>query len=72
MIFGRLRKFSAPKCILGLKEVPYLRYDITREGIKYGQKKVKGIINIGKLTTTTEAQELTGMVQYYRYMWPWW
>ena len=57
IIFGRLRaaglKFNAPKCIFGLKEVPYLSYVITREGIKPYPKKVQGIVDIGQPSTTT-------------------
>ena len=38
IIFGRLRaaglKVNDPKCSSGLKEIPYLGYVITREGIK--------------------------------------
>ena len=43
IIFGKLRaaalKFNAPKCSFGLKEIPYLGYVITREGIKPDSKK---------------------------------
>ena len=59
---------SAPKCSFGLKCVLCLCYVITQEGIKLHPKKVQGIMDIGIPTTTTEAQELISMVQYYRYM----
>ena len=43
-IFGKLRaaglKVNAPKCSLGLKEIPYLGYITTREVIKYDPNKV--------------------------------
>ena len=59
IVFGRLRaeglKVNAHKCIFGLKDVPYLGYVITREGIKPDQKKVKGIMYPGQPSTTTEA-----------------
>ena len=38
------------------------------EGIKLDPKKVQGIVDIGQPATTTEAQALIGMVQYYRDM----
>ena len=37
--------------------------------MKPDPKKVQGIIDLGQPTTTTEAQALTGMVQYYGDMW---
>ena len=62
-------KVNAPKCIFGLKYIPYLGYVITREGIKPDPKKVQGIMDIGQPVTTTEAQALIGMFQYYKYVW---
>ena len=51
MIFSRLHaaglKVNAPKCSFGSKDIPYLGYVITREGIKPGPKKVQGIIDLG-------------------------
>ena len=76
IIFGRLRasglKVDAHKCISGLKEIPYLGYVKTREGIKYDPKKLQGIADLGRPATTTEARALIGMFQYYRNMWPRW
>ena len=54
-----------PKCSFGLKDIPYLGYVITREGIKYDMKKVQGIMDIGRPTTMTEERTFTGMVNYY-------
>ena len=62
-------KVNAPKCSFGLKDIPYLGYVITREGIKPGLKKVQGIMYIVLPYTTTEVRALIGIVQYYRYMW---
>ena len=74
IIFGRLHtaglKPNAPKCISGLKEIHYLGYLTTQDGIKPDPKKVKGIMYPGRTTTMTEARALIVMVQYYRYMWP--
>ena len=67
MIFGRLHaaglKVNAPKCSFGLKEIPYLGYVITRDGIKPDPKKVKGVTDLGRPATTTEARALIDMVQ---------
>ena len=63
IIFGGLSaaglKVNAPKLSFGLKEITYLGYVITREGIKPNPEKVQGIIDIRR-----------PMVQYYRYMFP--
>ena len=76
IIFGRLRaaglKVNAPKCSFGLREIPYLGYEITREDIKPDPKKVQGIMDLERPATTTEAQAFIGMVQYYRDMWLRW
>ena len=73
MIFGRLNaaglKVNVPKCSLVLKGIPYIGYVITREGIKPNQNKFEGIVDIGRPSTSTEAQAIVGMVQYYRDMW---
>ena len=67
MIFGRLctagLKVGDPKRNFGLKDIPYLGYVITREGIKPNPKKVQVIMDLGRPTTTTESRVLKGMVQ---------
>ena len=58
ILFGRLReaglKVNAPKCSFGLKEITYLCYVITREGIKPEPRKVQGIMVLVRPYTTTE------------------
>ena len=70
IIFGRFRaaglKINSPKCSFGLKDIPYLGYIITREGIKPDPKKVQEIMDIGRPATSTEAKALISMVQFYR------
>ena len=63
-------KVNAPKCSFGLKDIPYLGYVMTSEGIKPYPEKVQGILDIGRPYTTTEVQALIGMFHYYRDMWP--
>ena len=59
IIFGRLcasgLKVNAPKCSFGLNKIPCIGYVITRKGIKPNPNKVKGVLDIGRPTTTTEA-----------------
>ena len=63
-------KVNSLNCSFWLKDTPHLGYVITREGLKPDPKKVHGIIDIRLRTTTAEARELIGMVQYYRDIWP--
>ena len=74
IIFGRLHaeglEVNAPKSSFWLKDIPYLGYVITREGIKPDSKKVQGIMDLGQPSATTGARALIEMVQYYRDMWP--
>ena len=62
-------KVNAKKCSFGLKEIPYLGYIITREGIKPDPKKIQGILDLERPKTTTECRAIVGLVQYYRDMW---
>ena len=59
IIFGRLRdavlKVNVPKCSFGWKDIPYLCYVMIREGIKPEPKKVQGIMDLIRTSTTTEA-----------------
>ena len=63
-------KVNDPKYIVVLKDMTYICYIITREGIIPDTKKLQGIMDIGQPTTMTEVRTLIGMVQYYRDMWP--
>ena len=73
MIFRRLQKaglkVNASKCSFGLKEIPYLGYIITQQGVKPDPKKVQGIMDIKRPQTVKEVKSLIGLVQYYRDMW---
>ena len=74
ILFGRLRAaaltVNTPMCSFGLKQIPYLGYVITQEGIKSDPNKVQEIMDPGIPTTLTEAEVQIGMIEYYRYMWP--
>ena len=59
IIFGRFRavglKVNSTMCSFVLKEIPYLGYVITWEGIKPDPKIVQEIMDIGRPTTMNEA-----------------
>ena len=67
VIFSRLcivgLRVNAPEWSFGLKETPYIGYVVTQYEIKPDPKKVQGIMDLGRTTTSTEAQSLIGMVQ---------
>ena len=45
-----------------LKEIPYIGYVMKQEVIKTGLKKLKGIIDIGRPATMTEAWGIIDVV----------
>ena len=53
-----------------VKNIDYLVYLITQEGIIPNTKRVKGIMDLGRLTITNEPKDLIGIFQYYGDMWP--
>ena len=67
IIFGRLLasglNVNDPKWSFGLKEIPYIGYLITREGIEPVPEKIQGIMDLGRPNATTEARALIGIVQ---------
>ena len=71
--FSRIQKaglkINAKKCSFGLKEIPYLGYVITRQGVKPDPKMIQGIMDIERPKTTTNIKSLISMVQYYQDMW---
>ena len=60
IFFSRIRKVSlkinAKKCSFGLKEIPYLGYFITSEGVNPNPNKIQGIMDlqISKKSPTEE------------------
>ena len=76
LIFGRLSatglKVNAPKFSFGLKDIPYIVYVITQDGIKPDPKKLQSIMDLVRPNTATKVRPLIGMVHYYRDMWPKW
>ena len=63
-------KVNSPERSFGLKEIPDLGYVITRRGIKPDPKKLQGIMDSWRPTTTTEARALIGMVNCYSGIFP--
>ena len=52
------------------KEVEYLGYVITREGIKPQAKKVEKMMAMAAPKNKTELRGFVGMINYYRDLWP--
>ena len=68
-IFRRFQKaglkVNAAKYKFGLKEIPYLGYIITMEGVKPDPKKIQGIMDLNKPQTAKEMKSLIGMILFY-------
>ena len=62
-------KVNAAKCSFGLKEIPYLGYIISVDGVKPDPKKIQGIIDLTKPQTVKEMKSLIGAIQFYKDMW---
>jgi hypothetical protein len=62
-------KCNAPKCSFAKKEMEYLGYIITSEGIKPDPKKVEAILALERPKTVKDVRRLLGMIQYYRDIW---
>jgi hypothetical protein len=46
-------------------EVKFLRYIVSREGLKIDKKKVKAVTSWPKLSTVKEVQSFLGFVNFY-------
>jgi hypothetical protein len=63
-------KVNANKSHFAVSEIEYLGYWITRNGIQPLPKKVEAIQCIAPLTTRKQVQSFSGLINYYRDMWP--
>ena len=50
----------------------YLGFWVTRDGVKFINRKVEEITNMKPPTPQKEVQKFIGIVNYYRDMWPSW
>ena len=58
------------KSFWGQREVDYLGFRITREGIRPQPNKVQGILDMDRPKTQKQIRGFVGMVNYYRNFWP--
>ena len=72
-VLTRLRdaglKVNAPKCTFCAKEIEYLGYILTTEGIKPQPKKVDSILALNPPKNVKDLRRFLGMVQYYHDLW---
>ncbi len=72
-VLRRLRKaglkVNAAKSVFCTHEIEYLRYILTRGGIKPQPKKVQAILTLNPPNNIKELRHFLGMVQYYPDMW---
>jgi transposase InsO family protein len=57
---------NGQKSLFAVKEIEYLGYDISTEGIKPQQKKVQAILNIDPPKNKRQLRRFIGMVNYYK------
>jgi hypothetical protein len=62
-------KVNAAKLFFCAQETEYLKYILTRGGIKPQPKKVQAILVLNPPNNVKELQQFLCMVQYYRDMW---
>ena len=69
-VFNRLRanglKLNAKKCEFGQKEVPYLGFTLTEDGVKPGKDKTQAIRECKPPRTVRQVREFTGLCNYFR------
>ena len=61
-------KVNAAKSSFGLREIPYLGYIISMDGLKWDPKKIQGIMDLAKPQTAKEMKSFIRMIQFYRDM----
>lgn len=57
---------NVSKCIFGAKEIEFLGYFVTENGIKPLQDKVKAFLEYTKPSTVVQLRRFLGMVNFYR------
>jgi hypothetical protein len=60
---------NAEKSFWAVKEVDYLGFRLTQQGVKPQMKKVKAILNLKAPKNKRELRRFIGMINYYRFMW---
>ena len=59
-------KLGAAKCTLGQKEVRFLGYKVTPEGLEPDPRLMEAIVAIPPPTSVTEVRSFLGLIGYYR------
>jgi hypothetical protein len=54
------------KCVFHVKEIKFLNYILTQNGIKIDPAKIKAVLNWPIPKTVTEIQEFMGFANFYR------
>ncbi len=60
-------KINLDKCLFGDKQVSYLGFTLTPEGIKPGKAKLKAIKNAGPPSDTKEIRSFKGLCNFFRH-----
>lgn len=69
-VLGRLEahhiKMNLEKCVFGAREVAYLGFHLTPEGIKPGSDKLKAVAKAPVPTTVREVRQFLGLCNFFR------
>ena len=70
MVFKRLSEYgltiNLAKCVLGVPELLYVGYSISKDGTKPPFSRVEAILNYKKLETIVELRRFLGVINFYR------
>ena len=73
-LFERLRRYGLrlqpKKCELGAREVTYLGYTISADGVKAGAEKTQAIAEFPVPRTSKQIRQFCGLANYFRHMIP--
>jgi hypothetical protein len=59
-------KINLQKCVFGSKEVSYLGFRLTEEGIKPGTDKLKAVKNVPPPSNVHEVRQFLGLCNFFR------
>ena len=59
-------KINLQKCVFGSKNVAYLGFRLTEEGVKPGTDKLKAVEKANPLTTLHEIRQFLGLCNFFR------
>ena len=63
-------KLNLQKCTFGAREVPYLGYTLSGEGVKPGKEKTEAVAKFPPPKSIQEVRQFNGLTNYFRHLIP--